>query len=178
MKKLKASVLAVALCAGASQALPLLDVDFGMTLGTDINTAKHFKFDSNTNFTIGGYARGWFKVSKMRLAPFIKYENTAGLTINNAFQSIVTGESKRDNNLQYGLLLGVNLAIFTPYVGMAYSQFINSNLSDTWALNYGLAIKIPVVPLSVGLDASWQRPFLHGVELNVHRIAVTFGVRF
>lgn len=178
MKKIKASVLAIALGVGVGNALPLFDVDFGMILGTDFNVVKGWEFNRDTNFTIGGYARGWFKVSKLRLAPFIKYENTAGVKVNNVLQSIVTGESRRDNNLQYGLLLGVNFGILTPYVGMGYSQFVNSNLSDTWALNYGLAIKIPVIPMTAGIDASWQQPFADGVRLNVHRIGVTLGVRF
>ena len=180
LNPLKSVALASILTSSVAFALPFVDIEGGVNVGTDFNQAKSVKFDKDTSYTIGGYARLWFKpVKGLRIAPFIKYENTAGMTLNNLLPSIVAGTEKRDNNLQYGVLIGYKLfKIFTPYIGMGYSQFLDSNLTNGFALNYGFTVKFPIVPIAFGIDGSWQQPNLGAVQLNVHRIGATVGVQF
>ncbi|RDU62841.1 hypothetical protein CQA53_09035 [Helicobacter didelphidarum] len=178
MKILKSSLFIATLGVGVSQALPLIDIEFGVVLSTDIKNVSSWNFNNDTEFTYGAYGRLWLKTGKVRVAPFIKWESIDTITANNALQTLVSGEP-RTNNLQYGALFGVNLWIFTPYVGVAYSQFTGGSFDNTWALNYGINAKIPLVPISVGIDGSWQRPKIDGgVRANINRIGFNVGIQF
>ena len=112
---------------------------------------QKWKFDGDTNITYGAYARLWLKPGSFRIAPFIKWENITGITQNNAVNTIING-GDRNNNLQYGAVLGLEFFYLTPYVGVAYSQFTNATISNTWALNYGLSLEIPILPLAIGIE--------------------------
>lgn len=178
MKCVKAAVLAGALVVGSAQALPLISPEVGGMVGTSFDNAKNMKFDDNTNFTYGAYGRLWLKPGSFRIAPFVKWENLTGFKQDNALGAILSG-GDRNNNIQYGAVAGFEFFYLTPYIGAAYSQFTGSTISDTWALNYGLKFKIPILPLAIGIDASWQKPKLfNSVEMDMHRISLTFGLHF
>ena len=177
-KCIKAAVLASFLAAGSAQALPFISPEVGGMVGTSFDNAKGWKFDDDTNITYGAYARLWLKPGSFRIAPFIKWENITGFSRSNLVNTLLSG-GDRNNNLQYGAVVGLEFFYLTPYVGVAYSQFTDSTISNTWALNYGLKFKIPVLPLAVGIDASWQKPkVLNTVEVDMHRVSVTLGLHF
>lgn len=182
-KCIKAVVLASVLVASSAQALPFISPEIGGMVGTSFDSVKTQRIDSDTTITYGAYARLWLKPGSFRIAPFIKWENVTGFTKNNAGNQIlgaVLGQpSIRNNNLQYGAVIGLEFFYLTPYVGVAYSQFTDPSIADTWALNYGLKFKIPVVPLAIGLDASWQKPkVLNSADVDMHRVSLTLGLQF
>lgn len=177
-KCVKAAVLASVLAAGSAQALPFISPEVGGIVGTSFDAVKSGTIGGDTNITYGAYARLWLKPGSFRIAPFVKWENITGFTTNNAVNTIING-GDRNNNLQYGAVLGLEFFYLTPYVGVAYSQFTNEAIANTWALNYGLKFKIPVIPLAIGIDASWQKPkVLNTFEVDMHRIGVTLGLHF
>ncbi len=175
---LKATVLAGILTAGASQALPFVSPEVGGMIGTSFDNAKGFNINSDTNLTYGAFARLWLKPGSFRVAPFVKWENISEASFANHFKDIITNEDSRNNNMQYGVLLGLEFFYLTPYVGAAYSHFTDTHFSSTWALNYGLKFKIPILPLAIGIDASWQKPKLSGVEIEMHRVSATLSLHF
>ena len=118
----------------------------------------------------GGYARVWLGGDGLTIAPMFKYnyifgpENTDGFSI-----------------IQAGGLIGYRILRFTPYIGASYSLFQDRiGLNDTTALNYGVYFDIPLLPLSVGFDASWQKPKIVGTDSRVsqHQFAITLGLIF
>ncbi len=179
-KILKATVLASILTASVSQALPFISPEIGGMVGTSFDKVKDLKINSDTTFTYGAFARLWLKPGSFRIAPFVKWENISESNFNNIVGNVIQGnyDYNRNNNLQYGVLLGLEFFYITPYVGAAYSHFTDTHLSSTWALNYGLKIKIPVIPLAVGVDASWQKPKLGDVEIDMHRVSATLSLHF
>ena len=179
-KFVKATVLASFLVAGSVQALPFVSPEVGGMLGTSIDSVKSRTFNGDTKFTYGAYARLWLKPGLFRIAPFIKWENITGYSKNNVIPQVVMGGVDRISNLQYGAVAGLELFYFTPYVGVAYSQFTGAAISNTWALNYGLKFKIPVIPLAIGIDASWQNPRLlnYAGSDMINRVSLTLGFEF
>ncbi|MCI5787679.1 hypothetical protein [Helicobacter trogontum] len=177
-KYVKTAVLASVLMAGSAQALPFISPEVGGIVGTNIDVLKSGRIGDDTNLTYGAYGRLWLKPGSFRIAPFVKWENITGFTTNNLINTIISG-GDRNNNIQYGAVVGLEFFYITPYVGVAYSQFTNETIADTWALNYGLKFKIPFLPLAIGVDASWQKPkVLNSSEVDMHRIGVTLGLHF
>lgn len=175
---IKATVLASFLVAGSAQALPFVSPEVGGMIGTSFENVKGWSFNDKTTLTYGAYGRVWLKPGIFRIAPFIKWENISGFSADNVTNAILNLNA-RNNNLQYGALLGVEFFNLTPYVGVAYSQFTDSSIENTWALNYGLKFKIPVIPLAIGIDASWQKPKIsNAVEMDMHRVSLTLGLHF
>ncbi|STQ85639.1 hypothetical protein LS73_004225 [Helicobacter muridarum] len=163
-------IVATALVAGSlgssASALPLIGIEAGGIVSADFSDAKHYNFDKSS-LSFGGYARIWLK-TKIRIAPFVKFESvSSGSLLKNRY-----------NNIQYGAVVGYSIfGILTPYVGGSRSTF-NNNLTDTWALNYGLHFTLPLVPLAIGLDGSYQKPKLDGYNMNIHRIGLTLALQF
>ncbi len=174
-KCMKAAVLAGLLTAGSMQALPFISPEVGGMVGTTFDNVSSWNF--NDHLTYGAYGRLWLKPGSFRIAPFVKWENITGFSKDNALNVVLNGND-RNNNIQYGAVVGFEFFWLTPYVGAAYSQFTNGAISNTWALNYGLKVKIPVIPLAVGIDASWQKPKLGGIEVEMHRVSLTLGLHF
>lgn len=123
---------------------------------------------SNTS-ALGGYARVWLFGDGLTIAPNVKYNYMFG-----------KGDNKGWSNVQAGGLIGYRIFRFTPYVGASYSGFSNAGYADTTALNYGIYFDIPILPFSVGLDASWQQPKVLGTDVrqSQHQIALTLGLIF
>ncbi len=126
---------------------------------------------SNTTFTYGGYARVWFGVSRILIAPQFKYD--------------VMYQSKGSNydNLQAGGLLGFDVPVLplVLYVGASYSKFYSIGLEDTAAFNYGIKMDIPLIPfLTIGLDGVYQAPKIagSGSRYGINRIGLTLGLAF
>ena len=98
---------------------------------------------SSTNYNptnYGGYARIWLGTFGFVVAPQAKID----------FYSQKYGGSSV-NNGQYGASIGTNFGLgvrLTPYIGANYSSF-NKVFKDTWALNAGLKLKFPVLPLAL-----------------------------
>lgn len=183
-KNVKVAILAGILSTGIlgggiAQALPFVSFEAGGIVGADIKNIDGWKFDKNTDLTYGAYGRIWLKPGSFRIAPFVKWESIDGVSLSGALDNIISGNDiKRNNNLQYGVLAGFEVFYITPYVGIAYSQFTDPALSNTWALNYGVKVKIPILPLTIGIDGSWQQPKSAGIEVNMNRIGATLGLQF
>lgn len=180
-KCIKVAVLASLLLASSSQALPLISTEFGGMLGTSFDRAKDLNVDGDTNLTYGAYARVWLKPGSVRIAPFIKWENLTGFsqnTVNDALINLMLDNGNRSNNLQYGAVVGFEFFYFTPYAGISYSQFTDAAISNTWALNYGLKFDVPLFPITVGVDASWQKPKVKDLLVDMYRVNLTVGLQF
>ncbi|MDU7692709.1 MAG: hypothetical protein E7K04_00435 [Helicobacter sp.] len=127
---------------------------------------------NETKFTYGGYARVWAGISRIVFAPSIKYDVMA---VKNATNY---------NNTQLGGLVGFEVPILplTPYVGVHYSKFSGVNLNNTFAINYGVKVDVPILPfVTVGLEGTWQKPRdskdpKH--ELPINRGTFTIGLAF
>lgn len=175
-KILTSALLAGLLGSGSMQALPLIGIEAGGIVG--VNVGQHIR-DINIQFnpsdfaygsylSYGAYARLWLK-STLRIAPFVKWENVATKGIRT---------DARFYNIQYGGVVGYAIGgIITPYVGAAYSTF-NNGFSNTWALNYGVHITFPVVPIALGIDGSYQQPETNEGKIKLHRVGVTLGLQF
>lgn len=164
-------IVATTLAAGSLgsnvNALPLIGVEAGGIVSADFSNAKRFNFDKSS-LAFGGYARIWLK-TKIRIAPFVKFESvSSGSLLKNRY-----------NNIQYGAVVGYPIfGIITPYVGGSRSTFYKNSLTDTWAFNYGIHFTLPLVPLAIGLDGSYQKPKLDGYKMNIHRIGLTLAIQF
>lgn len=163
MKKLAALLIA---CGLASQSFAIgiggfkINPEIGASVGT--NTFSE-------TMLAGGYGRVWLVLGGLSLAPVVKYNYTLGPDNLDGF-----------SNIQAGGLLGYRIFRFTPYVGASYSNFSKNTFEDTTALNYGIFFDIPILPLSVGFDASWQQPKYKGTDIrrDQHQFAVTLGLIF
>ncbi len=170
MKKVASLILAGAISVSVANALPFVDLEAGGLVSLDLESAFSKDISLGSSFGFGGYARAWFKTGFVKIAPFFKYENTG--------TAVDTFLGNRLNNIQYGGLIGLNIPIVTPYVGAGFSQFLGDDIDWNIALNYGVKVKIPIMPITIGIDGSWQRPKFAGVHMNVNRIGVTLGVQF
>lgn len=125
---------------------------------------------TNTTFTYGGYARVWLGVSRVVIAPQVKYD--------------VMYQKRGGNydNLQAGGLLGFEVPVLplTLYVGGSWSTFYSVNLDDTAAFNYGIKMDVPLIPfLTIGIDGVYQAPKIAGgSRLTMNRIGLTIGLAF
>ncbi len=179
MRVFRTMILSSILVAGATgitQALPFINLEAGMLIGTDIKSVTNISPD--TSFTYGAYGRIWLKPGNFRIAPFFKWENIDGVVLNGTGIWNAFIEGPRNNNLQYGVLLGVEFFNISPYVGIAYSHFTDGGWSSTWALNYGLKFKIPILPFAIGIEGSWQRPEVSGVKIDMNRIGAFLAIQF
>lgn len=155
--KVLAGALGLGLLCSSAHALPFIGIEGGGIVSTELKSGQDMKF------SYGAYGRLWIKLP-IRLAPFVKWE--------------VIGD-KFLYNLQYGGVVGYALfGMLTPYVGASYSTF-NRDFQNTWAINYGLHFTIPLVPLAVSFDGSWQelKPFTGG-KISTNRIGVLIGLQF
>lgn len=118
---------------------------------------------------LGGYARIWLGGNGFIVAPMVKYNYIFGVD-----------EQKGFANIQAGGLMGYRIFRFTPYIGASYSGFKDAGYADTTALNYGIYFDIPILPLSIGIDASWQKPKILGTDIrqSQHQVALTLGLIF
>ncbi|SQB98332.1 outer membrane protein [Helicobacter fennelliae] len=163
MKKLLAIFMA---CGLASSAFAIgvgkfkINPEIGASFGTATNT---------DTFLVGGFGRVWLGGSGVTIAPQFKYNYIMG-----------QNDLKGFSNIQVGGLLGYKLWRFTPYIGGSWSNFGNIALNNTAALNYGVTFDIPILPLSIGLDASWQNPKIAGTDIrqSQHQIALTLALYF
>lgn len=163
MKKLAAFTLlcglvssSFAIGVGKFKVNPEAGISYG--LATPTNTSA-----------LGGYARVWLGGSGLTIAPVLKYHYIFG-----------PGEAKGFSNTQAGALLGYRIFYFTPYVGVSYSSFKDAGFADTTALNYGIYFDVPILPFSLGIDATWQQPRIFGtnVRQSQSQIAFTLGIIF
>lgn len=128
-----------------------------------------FGLEARKQALVGGYARIWLFGDGLTIAPMVKYNYMFG-----------EGDNKGWSNVQAGGLVGYRIFRFTPYIGASYSGFSNAGYADTTALNYGIYFDIPIVPISVGIDASWQNPKIIGIDSrsSQHQVALTLGLIF
>lgn len=136
---------------------PEIGASFGTSTGKD-------------NYTLGGYARVWLFGSGFTIAPFYKY--------NYVFNS--NEFTKGYSNQQAGGLIGYKFLGILPYIGGSYSAFSTSAYENTGALNYGILWDLPIVPISIGIDASWQQPKITGTgsRHSQNQVAITLGLIF
>lgn len=130
---------------------------------------------SKDRLTLGGYARVWIEALGITIAPQVKYDRLPSLGLNN----------KKINNLQYGGLLGYRIPIIglTPFVGASYSTFSGggeANPSNTYALNFGVRLEVPFIPLlTLGLEGSWQKPDLaKRSKVDMLNLGIAVGLSF
>ncbi|MGX2973042.1 hypothetical protein [Helicobacter sp. T3_23-1059] len=142
-----------------------INPDFGVSAGVNAHDGSVL----NNAFLLGGYARVWMGGKGLTFAPMVKYNYVFGKDNVSGF-----------GNLQAGGVIGYNILRLTPYIGGSYSRFDKIGYEDTAAINYGINFDIPVLPLSVGLDASSQNPKIIGSARAgwQHQIAVTLGFYF
>ncbi|PAF43910.1 hypothetical protein [Helicobacter sp. 11S03491-1] len=149
---------------------------FGIGIGNyqispEIGANLSYQKSDKNDFTYGGYARVWLGVSRIVLAPQFKYDV---ITKSNHMSTAY-------KNMQIGALVGFEVPILplTPYIGASYSTFWGVGLKDTVSFNYGIKVKIPLIPLTVGLDGSYQKPKTTALgRINMNRFGVTIGVSF
>ncbi|CBG39613.1 hypothetical protein [Helicobacter mustelae] len=122
-----------------------------------------------TKFTFGGYSRIWFGISRIVIAPQVKYD-------------VIYQGKANYYNLQAGGLIGFEMPVvpITPYIGVSWSKFYNIGLQNAAAFNYGVKFNIPSVRfLTFGVDGVYQAPkIIGGGRLGMNRIGVTLGVEF
>lgn len=137
-----------------------INPEVGVSLGTST---------PSDTFLVGGYGRVWLGGDGLTIAPQFKYNYVSGENSNKGF-----------SNMQIGGLLGYRIFRFTPYIGVSYSDFDGINLASTTALNYGVYFDIPILPLSVGIDASYQNPKITHTNSRQaqHQFAVTIALIF
>lgn len=155
-----------------------LSSTFGIGIGNyqitpEIGVNLSYQDTGDYNFTYGGYGRVWLGVSRIVIAPQVKYD-----VINN-FKDL----KHSYKNLQAGALLGFEVPILplTPYIGMSYYNFEDIGYNDTLSLNYGIKIDIPLIPfLTIGLDGTFQMPKITGTDSRqkFNRIGATIGLAF
>lgn len=118
---------------------------------------------------VGGYARLWVGGYHVAISPLFKYNYMIG-----------KNGAKGYTNMQVGGVVGVKIWHFMPYVGASHSSYGGIGLDSAVALNYGVNFKIPVIPMSVGFDASWQNPksTITSNTINQHQFAITLGLMF
>ncbi len=119
----------------------------------------------------GAYARIWLGTFGFVVAPQAKID----------FYSQKYGGNSL-NNGQYGASIGTNFGLgvrLTPYVGANYSSF-NKVFNDTWALNAGLKVKFPVLPLALSFQYTYQNPELAGTSTTrtMHNVQFLLGLHF
>ena len=125
---------------------------------------------TDTTFTYGGYTRLWLGVSRVVIAPQVKYD--------------VMKQKNSGNyaNLQVGGLLGFEVPVLplTIYAGGSWSRFFSVALEDTAAVNYGIKMDVPFIPfLTIGVDGVWQAPKMaDGKRYNMNRVGLTLGLAF
>lgn len=165
MKKL---ALVLLLCSSSLFAIGLGNYRVSPEFGVNLSYQK----ETRNAFTYGGYARIWLGVSRIVIAPQFKYDViTKSNNVSTAYK-----------NMQIGGLLGFDVPVLPllPYIGISYSNFRGINLDDTYAINYGVRIGVPLVPLLfVGIDGSWQNPkIIGGGSYNINRIGAIIGIEF
>lgn len=158
MKKILLSMLLVFSSASAIELA-------GITVSPEIGANLGYQ-DTNDSYTYGGYGRVWLGGTHLLIAPQVKYD--------------VIGLKNSYENLQVGGVLGIQFIGITIYGGASWSTFYSVNAMDTYAINYGVKFDIPLIPfLTIGLDASWQRPTLTtGDSTTMNRVGATIGLAF
>ncbi|ANV97961.1 hypothetical protein BBW65_03725 [Helicobacter enhydrae] len=139
----------------------------------------------------GGYARLWLGIGGLMIAPQVTYEE-----LQNRFNDIEAIDYKvKFGNLQYGGVIGYQIPLInlTPYIGASYSHFTrgyggDSSLKDTWAVNFGAKLDVPLIPfLTLGINGSWQKTGIHfpggndnghSLDLELLTTSLTLGLAF
>lgn len=116
--------------------------------------------DSSSSFATGGSVRLWFG-RHFLISPNFSW---------------VYNVSSHELNSQYGGLIGWAFKSMPSvlYFGASYSTY-DKHLSDRYAINYGLRMDVPAVPLlTIGFDGSYQ-PY-SGSKHGYNRLAFTLGL--
>lgn len=168
MKKLAALALLCSM-ATSSFAIGIGNFKINPELGASFGGSTYGGVERGS---VGGYARVWLFGDGLTIAPMYKYTYT--------FHPDSDIHNVGYSNHQAGGLVGYRIFRFTPYVGASYSGFSDVGFADTTALNYGIYFDIPVVPLSIGIDATWQNPKIMGTDSrsSQHQFALTLGLIF
>ncbi|PAF44984.1 hypothetical protein [Helicobacter sp. 11S02629-2] len=100
-------------------------------------------------------------------------------------------------NIMSGALLGFQIPAInaTLFAGASYSVFFNTNVSNTWAINYGFKINVDYGYNSkdekrdryglrrspiVGIEGSYQQPYVAsvGTKVPLNRIQLILGMEY
>ena len=173
MKKLSLSLLFAAGFAMSTQAASIMGFEISPEFGLGAGQTKQTISSADTNFKDSSvFGRIWLGAFDFVVAPQIKYD----------FNSYSNSDDNY-RNLQYGVSAGYNIGLFvarlTPYVGVNYSSF-NKFYKDTTAYNAGLKLKFDLIPISLGVLYTYQKPENEGTkqEVKMQSIQALLGVHF
>lgn len=159
MKKYFLSLLCVAGLSLNVQAASIAGFEISPEFGLGAGQTKVAVENSNLHFKdYSVFGRVWLGAFDFVVAPQVKYDF-------NSYSGSETSNTKF-RNLQYGISVGYNIGIIiarlTPYIGVNHSSF-NKIYKDTIAYNAGLKLKFDLIPISLGLLYTYQKPELDGV---------------
>lgn len=173
MKKYFLSLLCVAGFGLNVQAASIMGFEISPEFGLGAGQTKQTLSSDDTNFKdYSVFGRIWLGAFDFVVAPQVKYDFNSASNSNADYR-----------NLQYGVSVGYNIGLFvarlTPYVGVNYSSF-NKCYEDTTAYNAGLKLKFDLIPISLGVLYTYQKPELEGTkqEVKMQSIQALIGVHF
>ncbi len=149
MKKYLLSLLCVAGLSLNVQAASIAGFEISPEIGF---AAGQTKIDSANLKDYSAFGRIWLGAFDFVVAPQVKWDFNSHSNSDNDFR-----------NLQYGISAGYNIGLIiarlTPYIGVNHSSF-NKIYKDTIAYNAGLKLKFDLIPISLGLLYTYQKPEL------------------
>lgn len=181
MKKYFLSLLCVAGFGLNVQAASIMGFEISPEFGLGAGQTKQTLSSVDTFKDYSVFGRIWLGAFDFVVAPQVKYDfNSAS----NSYDFNSASNSNGDyRNLQYGVSVGYNIGLFvarlTPYVGVNYSSF-NKIYEDTTAYNAGLKLKFDLIPISLGVLYTYQKPEIERTkqEVKMQSIQALIGVHF
>ncbi|PAF50385.1 hypothetical protein BKH43_04655 [Helicobacter sp. 13S00401-1] len=134
-------------------------------------------------------------VTEKRVNNHVNYNpNSSNYVPNN--KGVLAGTADYPN-IMSGALLGFQIPVInaTVFAGASYSTFFNTNVSNTWAINYGFKINVDYGYNSknekrdryglrrspvVGIEGSYQQPYVQsvGAKVPLNRIQLILGMEY
>lgn len=163
MKKI---LLVLCMLSSLIYAIRIGDLELSPELGLG---AKQLNEGGDRRYYWNGFARLWFGINELVLAPSFSYTK-------------MNNDSAKFTNNQYGANLGYGLDLIAlyavPYVGLHYSNF-NAYYDDTYSFDVGVRIKPIILPFSLALEYEWQRPRdRFGQKQTINGLRFSFGLSF